>query len=287
MNVLVSSAGRRGSLIQLIRETFRPSYGRVYAIDAAPWSAACRLADDWQLVPRFDDEGFFDAVADYCREHHIQLIIPTHDRELPVYARLRPMFAELGIHVACSGPRTIEIATDKLQTAQFLSANGLPAPLQIALVDAQNPDPKLPYPLIVKPRHGSCSVGVRVAHDFEELSFYLKRTQFPIVQRQAQGREFTINFLVSKTGICRIAVPHWRVETRGGEVSKCVTVRQPELLRTANQLANALPDAYGPLCFQAFIDHDQQVQIIEVNARLGGGYPIAHQAARELCADVD
>ena len=51
MNVLVSSAGRRGALVHLIRETLRPVGGRIFAIDAAAWSSACRLADGWQARP--------------------------------------------------------------------------------------------------------------------------------------------------------------------------------------------------------------------------------------------
>ena len=137
----------------------------------------------------------------------------------------------------------------------FLRAERLPTVVQIGLSTARDPDADLPYPLVVKPRRGSCSAGVHVVHDYEELAFYLKRTEAPIVQRQALGREYTTNLLVGKTGQCHVAVPHWRIETRGGEVSKCVTVRQ---LRNCcswqDQLAEALPDAYGPLCFQAFVD---------------------------------
>src|SRR5690606_8884529 len=125
---------------------------------------------------------------------------------------------------------------------------------------------------------GSCSAGVQTVNDREELAFYLKRTENPIVQRRAEGREFTINFLVGRNGQCLVAVPHWRIETRGGEVSKSMTVRQWQLIGLAHQLAQALPDAYGPLCFQAFVDDRQRVQMIELNARLGGGYPLAHAA---------
>jgi carbamoyl-phosphate synthase large subunit len=282
MNVLVSSAGRRGALIRLIRDTVRPLGGRVVAIDVAAWSSACRLADAWCLVPPFEDASFFDAVVAFCRKHSVELIIPTHDRELFVYAHLRPRFDELGIQVACSGPRSVEIATDKQTTHEFLRRAGLPCVAQLSTaqaaamaVDVATP---LPFPLVIKPRHGSCSAGVQTVHDREALAFYLRRTHEPIVQRLAVGREFTTNFLVGRDRRCRVAVPHWRIETRGGEVSKSMTVRQPQLIGLAHQLARALPDAYGPMCFQAFVNDDEGVQIIELNARLGGGYPLAHVA---------
>jgi carbamoyl-phosphate synthase large subunit len=278
MNILVSSAGRRGALIRLIRETLRPRGGRVYAIDVAPWSSACRLADEWQLVPPFDDARFFDTVVSFCRRRDIRMIVPTHDLELPVYAQLKPLFAELGIQVACCGPATVQIAADKQSTERFLRDSGLPTVPSVCLDRARSLDPALPFPLIVKPRFGSGSNGVQVVRDCEELAFYLKRTQDPIVQRRAEGREYTTNFFVDRRGRCITAVPHWRVETRSGEVSKCMTVHKACLLELAHRLADALPDAFGPLCFQAFVDDENRAQILEINPRFGGGYPLAHQA---------
>lgn len=278
MNILVSSAGRRGALIRLIQETVQARRGKVFAIDAAPWSSACRLADDWQLVPPFDDAQFFDVVVSYCRQHDIRLIVPTHDRELLVYAKLRPLFAALDIHVACSGMETVAIATDKQLTDHFLREHAIPSVPRVDLQRCLRLDPTLPFPLVVKPRRGSSSQGVQIVHDQEELAFFLKRTPDPIVQRKAEGKEFTTNLFIDRRGRCVVAVPHWRIETRGGEVSKCVTVRKTALLAVAEQLADNLPDAFGPLCFQAFVTHDDQVQVVELNARFGGGYPIAHQA---------
>jgi carbamoyl-phosphate synthase large subunit len=251
--------------------------GQVHAIDVAPWSSACRLADGWAMVPPFSDEHFFDVVVDYCMRHAIRLVIPTHDRELPVYARLRPLFSEMQIHVACSGPQAVSIAADKRTTREFLVRHQLPSPFAYDPSHCTNLH-ALPFPLVVKPRFGSGSAGVRVAHDAEELLFYWKRTEQPFVQPLMRGREFTTNFFVNRQQQCVAAVPHWRVETRGGEVSKCVTVREPRLQQIAHQLAELLPDAFGPMCFQAFIDPDDRVWVIEINARFGGGYPIAHHA---------
>ena len=89
INILVSSAGRRGALISLVRDTLRPLGGRVFAIDAGQWSSACRLADDWALVPRCDADNFIDAVIDICRRRQIRHIIPTIDPGLTGFADTR------------------------------------------------------------------------------------------------------------------------------------------------------------------------------------------------------
>ncbi len=283
MNVLVSSAGRRGALIRLLRDAVAPYGGRVYATDAGAWSAACRLADGWSRVPRCDDPAFVEATLAICRRHEIQLLIPTIDTELPVFAQHREAFLRQGVHVAISGVGTVAVAYDKLATDEFLVAAGLPTVRRFdpATVAARD---DLAFPLIVKPRFGSASKGVQRVQDREELTFFLKRTEFPLVQEVAQGREYTINFFVDRHRQLLTATPHRRVETRGGEVSKCVTEKQPELMATADRLAQMLPDAWGPLCFQAFLDEAGGVKIIEINARLGGGYPIAHQAGANFLA---
>jgi carbamoyl-phosphate synthase large subunit len=94
----------------------------------------------------------------------------------------------------------------------------------------------------------------------------------------ARGREFTINVYVNSDGKCVCAVPHWRLETRAGEVSKGITVKDRRLMDLAAQVAEALPGARGPLNIQCFLDTDGTIAIIEINARFGGGYPLAHHA---------
>ena len=39
-----------------------------------------------------------------------------------------------------------------------------------------------------------------------------------------------------------------------------------------------LKGARGPLCFQAIVRDDGTAAIFEINARFGGGYPLAHRA---------
>lgn len=279
MNVLVSSAGRRGALVRLIKEALRPYGGQVFAVDSGDWSAACRLADDWKRVRRCDAPGFAEEILEYCVAQRVRLVIPTIDTELPVYAENRERFRDAGVEVAVSGPQTVAIARDKAATHLFLTSAGLPTVKQYA---AHSPPPRaLPFPLVVKPRFGSASAGVHMVADDEALQFYQKRVPQPLVQELAQGKEYTVNLFVNRSGQCVYAVPHWRVETRGGEVSKCVTVRQRELLDIAGRLCRHLPDAYGPMCFQAFVDNER-VRIIELNARFGGGYPVAHQAGADF-----
>jgi carbamoyl-phosphate synthase large subunit len=73
------------------------------------------------------------------------------------------------------------------------------------------------------------------------------------------------------------------LETRGGEVSKGITVKNQKLMELAKQVAEALPGARGPLNLQGFVDKNNEIQLIEINARFGGGFPLAAEAGANFC----
>jgi carbamoyl-phosphate synthase large subunit len=72
------------------------------------------------------------------------------------------------------------------------------------------------------------------------------------------------------------------MEVRSGEVSKGITLKDRRLMDLARSVAEALPGAYGPLNIQCFLDDSGTIRIIEMNARFGGGYPLAHRAGAQF-----
>jgi len=132
--------------------------------------------------------------------------------------------------------------------------------------------------IVVKPRHGSAGRDIHILPSAHALSA-LPRTGEPLmVQELLTGDEYTVNIFIDDDGALRAAVPHRRVAVRAGEVEKGVTARIPLLEQLAVRLAAALPGARGPLCFQAMLGADGAASIFEINARFGGGYPLADHA---------
>jgi carbamoyl-phosphate synthase large subunit len=286
--VLVSSAGRRVELLRGFRRALGDLGldGRVLAIDRSWWSSAFHDADEAALVPDCDDRAFVPAVAELCEKHAVDLVVPTIDPELPVYAAARDRLAAAGTTVAVSSPEAVALAADKRATHRWLVAHGLPTVAQGTPADVAADHQAWPFPLVVKPRRGSAGIGVAVVHDADELALAARHSGgVVVVEALAPGDEHTIDVLVDRGGRCVCAVPRRRIEVRGGEVSKGVTVRSPALEALAAEVVAALPGAYGPLTVQAFTvaGEPERSVVIEVNARFGGGFPLALEAGADYC----
>ncbi len=249
------------------------------AIDAGASAPAAQFADVFYRVPRCDHPGFVAALADICRRERPLLIVPTIDTELPVFAERIDDLGRLGARVACSSPEGVSIAADKRLTYAWLRGCGFPTVRQGSLDEVCRNPQDWRFPLIVKPIFGSASVGVeRVEHLAQLLALSERRGSGVIVQELAAGEEYTVHTYVDRRGRCLAATPCRRLEVRGGEVSKGLTVKHEGLMELASRISCKLPGAYGPLNVQIFLSDEGEMRVIEINPRFGGGYPLADRA---------
>ncbi|HEX7079612.1 MAG TPA: ATP-grasp domain-containing protein [Gammaproteobacteria bacterium] len=278
MNVLITSAGRRGSLVQIVRRTLdaRRAGGHVFAVDARPeWSAACRLADRAWEAPRVSAE-YVPFLLDLCLEHRIEVVIPTIDPELPVLAAAADDFGAVGARVAVSSVDVCRTFSRKRSTHEFLSRHGLPTPALIEdFADA-------PFPLFAKLDDSSSSIGARRVDDAYEAERLRSRNADYVFQPMLAGDEFTVDAFVDSNGRLRDLVPRQRLEIRGGEVSKAVTVRDPRILDEVARLFAVMHGAYGVLNVQLFRGREGGLSFVEVNPRFGGGFPLSFHAGANM-----
>ena len=291
VTVLVSSAGRRVELLRGFRRALATLGldGRVIATDATWYSSAFHEADEGIVVPRLDDPAFVPTLLDVCEKHSVDLLVPTIDTEMAAWAGSRDRFAAIGTTISLSGAGVVDIAADKQLTHDWLVDNGFPTVRQ-ATPETVLADPAAwPFPLIAKPRFGSAGIGVGIVRDADDLAAALRRPELGdmVVQTLAGGREHTIDVLADREGRSVCAVPRRRIEVRSGEVSKGVTVRSPRLQDLAGRICAALPGAFGTITVQVFVDGEPDdpeadLAVIEINARYGGGFPLALEAGADF-----
>ena len=284
-NFMISSAGRRAELVQIFREIAnrRDEGALVCATDVSPLTPAGRIADSLDLVPRATDPRFIDSLLQICEGREIRHLIPTIDTELPPLAKHRRRFEAAGIEVWVSDSQAVDIAQDKRKTNSWLRRNSIPVCDQWELAEVTHATP-LPYPLIAKPARGSSSVGITTVCSPIEIERLDPSLDY-VLETIAKGNEYTVDVLVTPGGDIAGTVPRRRIETRGGEVSKGVTVRDEQLCDIAKRVAQSLPGARGILNVQIMKDEiDHSAKVIEVNARLGGGFPLSWAAGAHFPA---
>ena len=291
VSVLFSSAGRRVGLVNCFRRAAAHlGIGlEVLACDIDPdMSAACNVADRSFRVPPCRDAQYVPALRSICETHRVSLVVPTIDPELGPLAEASADFASLATRLHVSSANVVAIAGDKLRTAELLRERGVPVPRTATLETVRRRPEDWSFPLLLKPRGGSASIGLRLVQKPEEIP---GATGEPfIAQEFLEGPEYTVNFFVDGKGSLRCAVPHRRIRVRAGEVEKGRTERQLDCMAIAHRIAEALPGARGAMCFQVILDPRLGPKVIEINARFGGGYPLADRAggffARWLLEEV-
>jgi len=282
--IMLSAAGRRVELLRLLRRSaeeagFEP---RILSTDITRKSPAFHLGDIQRLVPPYRDPGCLDFLVNMCRELEVRLVVPTIDPELPFYARHREQFAAVGTTVMISSVETIRICNDKQATHEFLLSKGIPTVSQGTPESVLAGETGWTFPLFVKPRGGSASIGARVVKNIDELRVATSPGNF-LVQEIAPGNEYTVDLFIDRSGKCRCAVPRLRLETRAGEVSKGQTCRCVPVEEAATRVGESLPGAWGVINTQIFYDAASgRVNVIEINPRFGGGYPLSHRAGAPM-----
>lgn len=249
----------------------------IIGADPSPLSAGLYWADRARLLPLARDPSFDAAFRELLLRERPDVVLVGTDVELPMLAARRAeLERETGARVIVSDPRVIEIADDKWLTARFLHENGLPYPRSALRADVDRLIDEIGFPLIVKPRRGARSVGVREVNTRAELAEALSHADDPVVQERigSADHEYTAGVL------CFGGEPEasivMRRDLRDGNTYRAFTAEFPDLNRAMRAAARAL-DPFGPVNFQFRLREGVPV-IFEINARFSGTTPLRARA---------
>ena len=287
--MLVSSAGRRVELLRGFRRALASLGldGRVIATDASWYSSAFHDADEAFLVPRLDSGDYVPALLALCEKQQVDLVVPTIDTEMAAWVEGRDQFTAIGTTVALSGAGVVDIAADKQLTHEWLVANGFPTVGQ-ASPEAVLDDPDAwPFPLIAKPRFGSAGIGVGIVRDAAELAVAVGRPELGemVVQTLAPGREHTIDVLADRARALRVRrapAPHRGALGRGEQgrdraLAPAAGPGRPHLRGAARRVRH-----HHRPGVRRGDGAPAELAVIEINARYGGGFPLALEAGADF-----
>ena len=295
MNILFTCAGRRTYLLKYFKENLSEG-DKVVATDMQLSAPALQVADVKLQVPAVYDPEYVNITLDICREQKIDALLSLNDLELPILAENKTRFEELGVKVIVSSPEVIDIAFDKYKTAQWVESLGLVSPKTYVRLDDVKKAlvaGEIEFPLFMKPRWGSGSIGLESIADMEELDIYynllmkkIKKTilatasvgdEYIMIQEKLTGSEFGLDIMNDLNGKNVAVSVKQKLAMRAGETDKAVTVDFPEVREMGRKIGMALGHI-GNLDVDIMQRSDGAYCVLELNPRFGGGFPFSYEA---------
>ena len=295
MNILFTCAGRRTYLLKYFKENLSEG-DKVVATDMQLSAPALQVADVKLQVPAVYDLEYVNITLDICKEQQIDVLLSLNDLELPILAENKARFEELGVKVIVSDPHVIDIAFDKYKTAQWVESLGLVAPKTYVRLDDVKKAlaaGEIEFPLFMKPRWGSGSIGLESIADMEELDIYynllmkkIKKTilatasvgdEYIMIQEKLTGNEFGLDIMNDLNGRNVGVSVKQKLAMRAGETDKAVTVDLPEVCEMGRKIGEALGHI-GNLDVDIMQRADGAYCVLELNPRFGGGFPFSYEA---------
>ena len=299
MNILFTCAGRRTYLLKYFKENLSEG-DKVIATDMQLSAPALQVADVKLQVPAVYATGYVDTTLDICKQHHVDALISLNDLELPILAGNKQRFEEIGVKVIVSDPEVIDICFDKYKTAQWVESLGLNAPkTYVRLDDAKQAlaTGEVAFPLFMKPRWGSGSIGLESIADMEELDVYyhllmkkIKKTilatasvgdEYIMIQEKLTGSEFGLDVMNDLQGKHVAVSVKQKLAMRAGETDKAVTIDLPDVREIGATIGRYLKHI-GNLDVDVMQRANGDYCVLELNPRFGGGFPFSYEAGVNL-----
>ena len=299
MNILFTCAGRRTYLLKYFKENLSEG-DKVVATDMQLSAPALQVADVKIQVPAVYDPKYIDITLDICKEQKIDALLCLNDLELPILAENKARFEALGVKVIVSDPAVIDIAFDKYKTAQWVESIGLNAPkTYVRLDDAKKAlaAGEISFPLFMKPRWGSGSIGLETIDDMEELEEVyqqlfkkIKKTilatasvgeEYIMIQEKLGGKELGLDVMNDLTGRNVGVSVKQKLAMRAGETDKAITVDIPEVYEMGRKIGENLKHI-GNLDVDIMQRANGDYCVLELNPRFGRGYPFSYEPGVNL-----
>lgn len=277
-NILITSAGRRVSLVKAFKKTCEELNAgfKIFISDLDLKKApASYFADNSFKTGFFNDPNYINDLLKICLKNKISVIVPTLDPELILLSKSKQTFKNHGINIIISELPLIKILRDKVSTNTFFNSLHIKTP---KIYNAEN----IVFPVFLKPTNGSNSKGIYKAHQIKEIKQSdLNSEKMMILEYidQSVYDEYTVDLYYDKNSILKCVVPRIRLKIVGGESNQGIT-KKNEVLDIVKDRLSFIEGARGCLTLQLFSNKLNHKDIIgiEINPRFGGGYPFSYNA---------
>lgn len=278
MNILITSCGRRTQLIKYFKNEFK-GIGNVVVTDCDELAPALYFADKFYITKRINDTNYINDIIEICKKEEIKGIMSLIDPELSLLAKNKKKFKEIGVELIGSDYETTELCFDKYEFFKFLNENNFKcAKTYISLEDFKKDynDGKISFPVFIKPRTGSASLGINKVDFMEHLELLYKLFPNMIIQEFIPGQEYGVDCYIDLLSSEVISIfAKKKIRMRSGETDKAVSIKNEKLFNVIEELVRKL-NLRGTVDIDVF-ESDGEWIISEINPRFGGGHLLAYK----------
>jgi len=305
LKVLITGAGSPGvrGVMKCYRTGAKEEGRKIKLItcDMNPNSYGFHLADSSYAVPPGNDPKFVEKILEICRRERPDILVSGVDPELLPLSKAKPEFEKLGVRVALSDPKAIEIAQNKFRSYEFFKGSKfIPKYVMVknsrdfkkavgALGYPQVPvcfKPAFSYGMrgfrILKPdvdrseilfREKPLNVYIGLSEAVELFENYEKKKQLPeiLVMEYLEGKEYTVDILLKdKEPI--LTIPRERVATKQGISTVALIEKNQEVIEIAETIVRKLGLNYNANLQLKYsrAGSEGTPKLIEVQPRLAG-----------------
>lgn len=303
----MTSTARRIDFVGFFQDALKNAGidGKVITADPEYNAPSLQAGDENYVIPEQTDSNYIESIVEICKKHQVNCLVPLNDWEVPQISAHKNELEKLGVSVFAPDLNIVKKVRDKAKYWELLEHFGVKTPLTYLNVeDAKKALEKqeVSFPLIVKPRNGSASIGVEIIDNVEDLEFAYqlvvrKIKESPldgdtsreaednvIIQEVIEGDKFSLDMFNDLNGRFLTSFARKQLGMRGGDIDRCITVNIPELTEIAQRLAKGFSHAGYMNCDVYFNGTDYY--IIDINPRFGGGYAFTHSAGADIPAAI-
>lgn len=294
MNILFTCVGRRTYLLKYFKEQLKGE-GQIIGADMQMTAPALSEADIALTVPSVYDNDYIDKLLEICEEYNVDMLISLNDLDLPILAEAKSRFAKQNVNVIVADKEIVDICFDKYATAKFMQSIGLKVPKTYTTLESAEEaisEGLLTFPVVLKPRWGSGSIGIEIVDNLEDLLvvyrlLYKKikksilatasvENDYILIQQMIKGKEYGLDIMNDLNGNCVSVAVKEKLSMRSGETDKAVTVNNPAVREMGMLIGTRLKHIGNLDC--DILEEDGKYYVLELNPRFGGGFPFSYEA---------
>ncbi len=233
----------------------------IFGSDTEPFGyiAASTFVDKYYQSPAIDNPNLFTQfLQKICISEHIDLIIPSSDKEVRYWSTYAP---DLPVKVFVPDKDTVNLFSDKLMATQSVNNIGIDTP---KIIDNLFSDTL--GKVIFRKRIAVSSQGIDIV-DFTTEKYIPNHFSGEwFAQELINGTEYSVDVFCDMNGIPKVIIPKKKIEMRAGATFRSQLSNHPNIISACQRIYQEFKvPGFSDV---EFIEANGKLYFIEMNLRL-------------------